>query len=174
MAKATRGDRVQVHYVGTLEDGSVFESSRDAGEVEYRNFRGRGVEFSPVELVIGGGEWPRPFEEALVGLAPGESVRISIPAGEAYGPHLDECVAVVPKTGIAPKDERPPHWRMPNEKPLPAFAPQVGDPVEIAAPGGSATEAWVTAVTETDVTIDANHPLAGRDLVFEVTLVAIV
>jgi peptidylprolyl isomerase len=173
MARAARGDRVKVHYVGMLEDGTVFESSRDAGEVEYRNFRGRGVEFSPVELVVGAGAWPAGFEEAIVGLEAGESVRVTVAARDAYGPHLAERVAVIPREAIAPQEERPAEWRMPNEKPLPAFAPQVGDPIEAASPDGSPIVARVTAVTGSHVTIDANHPLAGEDLTFDITLVGI-
>ncbi|MDP2299265.1 MAG: FKBP-type peptidyl-prolyl cis-trans isomerase, partial [Actinomycetota bacterium] len=78
---ATQGDTVAVDYVGRLEDGKIFDSSE-----------GR----APLLFILGGGDVLPAFEGAILGLEPGQSTTVTIPAEEAYGPHIPEAVQVVP------------------------------------------------------------------------------
>lgn len=78
---ASSGDKVAVHYRGTLEDGSQFDSSE-----------GR----SPLEFTLGAGEVISGFEAAVVGLEPGQKATVTITPDQAYGPRYDEAVQEVP------------------------------------------------------------------------------
>jgi peptidylprolyl isomerase len=79
---AGAGNTVRVHYTGKLEDGEVFDSSRDG---------------DPLEFVLGAGQLLKDFEGALVGLAEGSSVTVHIPADEAYGPYREDMLLSFPK-----------------------------------------------------------------------------
>jgi peptidylprolyl isomerase len=176
MAQAKNGDKVRVHYTGTLEDGSVFDSSEDTeagcgdecgedcgdGCGEHDNDCGDhecgcGGNGGPMEFVIGQGNLIPKFEAAVIGLEPGQSVRVTIPADEAYGQRAEEMVAVIERSEI------------PAE-----MKPQVGDHLEVVMQDGTPMPVIVTDVTETAITLDANHPLAGLDLTFDIRLVEIV
>lgn len=127
------GDRVGVHYTGTLDNGEQFDSS---------------IGRSPLAFVVGSGQVIVGFDDAVRGLRVGESRTLRIPPDRAYGEVdptliLDFPIEQAPE-GIA-----------------------VGDEVAL----GNGVPAVVTAVTETTVTVDANHRLAGQALTFEVELV---
>lgn len=141
MARARMGDRVKVHYTGTLADGTVFDTTRD-GE--------------PLEFTLGGKEVIPGFEEAVVGLEPGESRTTVVPAAGAYGPHRQDMVAHVER------------GRFPGK---PDF--KVGQQLQIKHKDGQMMVAAVVGVTDSAVTLDANHPLAGKDLTYAITLVSI-
>ena len=141
MAQANSGDTVKMHYTGTLEDGSVFDSSR-----------GR----EPIQFTIGQGQVIAGFEQAVVGMNPGDSKTAMIPAAEAYGPRYDEMVMEVERE------------RLPDD-----LEPEVGMRLRIDRGEGQDMVVNVTGVTDSHVTIDANHPLAGKDLTFELELVEI-
>lgn len=85
MANAKDGDRVTVHYTGTLEDGTVFDSSRDG---------------DPLEFTLGENQVIPGFEKALVGMAVGETKKIIIPCEEAYGRYKDEHVGYVDRSHL--------------------------------------------------------------------------
>ncbi|MDD4733046.1 MAG: peptidylprolyl isomerase [Desulfovibrio sp.] len=87
MAKAKQGDKVKVHYTGTLEDGAQFDSSE-----------GR----EPLEFVLGEGMVIEGFEKAVTGLEPGESVSVSIPPEEAYGQRNEELIFRVQRSQMPP------------------------------------------------------------------------
>lgn len=150
MAQAKEGDRVRVHYTGKLDDGSVFDSSECYDE-------GCECETGPLEFTIGAGEVIDGFDRAIVGMAPGDEKTVHIPVDEAYGPRLDEMLAVM------------------ERKDLPAdMDPAVGEAYEITQADGTTFPVVVAEVTDSQVTLDANHPLAGRDLTFELKLVEII
>ena len=88
---------------------------------------------------------------------PGESITTTVAANEAYGPHLKEMVVVVDRKEI------PEH-----------LEPKVGQQLEISQEGGRTTVVTVSDVSESSVTLDANHPLAGKDLTFDIQLIEIV
>jgi len=141
MAEAKNGQTVKVHYTGKLEDGTQFDSS---------------VDQDPLEFTLGAGQIIPGFEEAVLGLTPGDSVTTKIPADEAYGPYRDEMVMVVER------DQLPDH-----------LDPKVGQQLEVRQQDGQSFGVFVTQVSDSDVTLDANHPLAGQDLIFDIELVEI-
>lgn len=140
-AQAKKGDKVQVNYKGTLNDGTVFDSSENSG---------------PIEFTIGEGTLISGFEEAIIGMSPGDTKTEKIPSNEAYGPHSDELMLKVEKDS------------MPEGREF-----QVGDWLEVVFPDGRRAPVKVAGLEAASVTLDANHPLAGKDLVFELELVAI-
>ncbi len=139
---AQQGDTVKVHYHGTLPDGTVFDSSRER---------------EPLEFTLGAGQVIVGFDQAVAGLAPGESRTARVPADEAYGPRVDEMVLEVPREQV------------PSE-----LNAQVGQQLELRQEDGQTVPVVVTDLSENTVTLDANHPLAGQELIFEVELVEIV
>lgn len=141
MPQAQHGDLVRVHYTGRLADGTTFDTSEQR---------------APLEFTIGEGQLIPGFEQAVLGMAPGESTTTTIPAEEAYGPHHPERVMDVERHHL-PVD----------------LQPEIGQRLNMRRQDGSTLTVVVTAVTEGQVTLDANHPLAGQDLIFDITLVEI-
>ena len=141
MQQAKQGDTVLVHYRGTLDDGSEFDSS--AGT-------------DPLSFTIGAGEVIPGFEQALEGMETGEKKTQHIPAAEAYGERRDELVFEVGRE------------QMPEGNDI-----EVGDMLRVGFPDGSSANVQVTALDDQSVTLDANHPLAGKNLTFELELVKI-
>jgi peptidylprolyl isomerase len=149
MAQAKEGDRVKVHYTGRLDDGTVFDSSECAED-------DCGCGSGPLEFTIGSSEVIPGFEAGVVGLSVGESKTIHIPVEEAYGERIDEMVAQVPR------------------KDLPAeIEPEVGQQLEVTQEDGQVFQVTIAEVTDEEVTLDANHPLAGQALNFDIKLVEI-
>jgi FKBP-type peptidyl-prolyl cis-trans isomerase 2 len=114
------------------------------------------LEREPLQIEMGAGEVIQGFEDALIGMSPDESKSINIPSDMAYGPHRPEMVVMTDKKQFEGQVE-----------------PKVGDRFEIRQENGQALIALVTSVTESSVTLDANHPLAGKDLSFDIQLVDI-
>ncbi|HEY9621180.1 MAG TPA: peptidylprolyl isomerase [Crinalium sp.] len=141
MVQAKHGDTVTVHYTGKLDDGTVFDSSS-----------GR----DPLQFSIGDGNLIPGFENAVIGMSPGESKTQTIPSDEAYGAHYPEMVVVVDRQQIPPD--------------LPVG---VGQQLQIQQPTGQVIPVIITDISDSEVTLDANHPLAGETLTFEIELVAI-
>ena len=171
MAQAKTGDKVKVHYTGKLEDGSVFDSSEASAGAQPDHACGCGSKKDndsgcgtgcdshadePMEFVIGAGHLIPKFEEAVIGLEPGQSATVTIVADDAYGQRAEEMVAVIERSEI------------PAE-----INPEPGHQMEVILEDGSPMPVLVTAVTETTITLDGNHPLAGRDLTFAIRLVEI-
>ena len=149
MAQAKTGDKVTVNYTGRLEGGEIFDSS-ECHESDC------GCESGPMEFVIGEGSVIPGFENAIIGMSPGEEKTVTIPCSEAYGERMDDMVAVVDRTEI------------PADLDL-----TIGNTLEVTQEDGQAFPVLVLEVNEKSVTLDANHPLAGRDLTFDLKLVAI-
>lgn len=137
----SKGNRALVHYTGTLDDGTEFDSSR-AGE--------------PFEVIIGQGMVIPGFERAIMGMKVGQVLSVTIPEQEAYGPHNDEMVLRIPRASF-PLD-------------LPA---KIGAQLVLQAPDGQEAPAFIIDVSEEEITLDANHPLAGFDLTFEIELLSV-
>ena len=142
MAQAENGNTVKVHYTGRFEDGTMFDSSSNSG---------------PLQFVIGEGRVIPGFEQAVVGMSPGESKSTTIPPEEAYGPHHEQMVQVIDRKQV------PPDLKL-----------GAGQQLEVRGQDGQKTMVMVTDVSESTVTLDANHPLAGKDLTFDIQLVEIV
>jgi peptidylprolyl isomerase len=110
----------------------------------------------PLEFTIGAGTMIIGFNNAVVGMKVGEQKTVTIPSAEAYGESRDDLIAEMPRTSLAP-----------------GVTPVVGQQMQVTLASGGVITAVVIAVSETTVTIDANHSLAGKDLIFEIELVEI-
>ncbi|MGB5451681.1 MAG: peptidylprolyl isomerase [Sedimenticolaceae bacterium] len=142
MQKPQAGDTVRVHYTGTLEDGTQFDSSRGA---------------DPLEFAMGQGQLIAGFEMAVAGLAPGESVTVTLAPEEAYGESDAGMVQEVPRRMMPEGVELEP-----------------GMVLQGQSDEGQVDNFTIVSLTEETVTLDANHPLAGKSLTFDIELVEIV
>jgi peptidylprolyl isomerase len=142
MRQVTNGDTVRVHYTGTFDDGSQFDSS--AGR-------------EPIEVTIGTGQVIPGFENALVGMAEGDAKSVTLEPEHAYGDSDDRLVQVVERT------------RIPAEIDL-----DVGGVLQASDSAGNPMRLTVVEFDDDSVTLDANHPLAGKTLTFELQLVGFV
>ncbi|MBC8379273.1 MAG: peptidylprolyl isomerase [Planctomycetes bacterium] len=141
MTQAKTGDTVKVHYTGTLDDGSTFDTS---------------AEREPLEFTLGDKQMIPGFENAVMGMAVDESKTFKIPSDEAYGPHHDERIIEMGR------DQVPEDMKI-----------EVGQQLEMASQDGQRVIVIVKEVTEETLKLDANHPLAGQDLNFEIKLVEV-
>lgn len=142
MQTAKKGDRVKVNYTGRSGDGTVFESS---------------VGISPLVFTIGSDEVVPGFEDAVIGMSPGEKKTVVVEPEEGFGAYDESLVFEIGK------DE------------LPAGAtPQVGMDFEMVDEQGEAVAATVIDILSDSVIIDANAPLAGKSIIYEIELLEIV
>lgn len=139
--KAKNGDRVKVHYTGTLNDGTEFDSSLDR---------------EPVEFTIGDGNLLQMFEEAVVGMAVGDSKNLIIPAEDGYGVRREELRGHIPLA------------RLPRD-----MEPEIGMQLRLETPDGYPLIITITDIADDHVSVDGNHRLAGEDLNFALQLVEI-
>lgn len=141
MSKAKNGDTVRVHYTGSFDDGTIFDSS---------------VGSTPLEFTVGSGQVIPGFDVMVTGMSKGDRKTQRIPASEAYGERMDGLVFTVSRS------------QMPDH-----LVPEVGQMLSISHPSGETIPVTITGVSETELTLDANHELAGRDLTFEIELIEI-
>jgi peptidylprolyl isomerase len=112
----------------------------------------------PLQFTIGEGQIIPGVEEAVVGMNPGDSKTAEVPVEKAFGPHREDMVGIVAKSQFR-------QWH---------DEPNVGERVPIPQKDGPPVDVTVVAVTDSEVAVDANHPLAGKDLTFDIELVDIV
>lgn len=137
------GNKVKVHYKGTFTDGTEFDNSR---------VRGNAINF-----IVGSGQMIPGFNDALVGMEVGDTKNVSIPAAEAYGPVNPDAFTNVEK-GAFPPD----------------FPFEEGSVIQgTSAATGNPMIGTISEVRENEVVINLNHPLAGKDINFEIELVEI-
>lgn len=142
MTQAKSGDTVRIHYTGTLDDGTQFDSSA-GGE--------------PLEFALGGGQVIPGFDSAVDGMAVGENKTVTIAPDEAYGQRHEQLVQQVSRDAL-PDD----------------MEPAVGMHLQSQSPDGQIMNLVVTEVADDTITVDANHPLSGQALTFDIELVEIV
>ena len=111
----------------------------------------------PLEFTIGEGQMIPGFEEAVLGMNLDESKNVQIPADKAYGPHREDRVGVVDRS------------QLPEN-----LDPKLGQQLQVNQEDGKGFVVTVTDISESTVTLDGNHPLAGKDLLFNIQLVEIV
>jgi peptidylprolyl isomerase len=115
------------------------------------------IDREPLEFVVGDGNMIKGFDKAVEGMQKGETVTANIPSSEAYGERRTDMMVEVPI------DQVPEN-----------INPTVGQQLSIQQANGQNMPVVVAAVTADKITLDANHPLAGKDLTFEINLVEIV
>jgi len=131
----------------------------DTVRVHYTGTLADGTEFDssegrePLEFVVGSGQVIPGFDDAVRGMEPGETQTVTFPADEAYGTRDEDRVIEVSRTQLPPDAE-----------------PAVGDHVVLGTQDGQRIPAWIVEVGPETVVLDANHPLAGEDLTFTITL----
>ncbi|MBE0477186.1 MAG: peptidylprolyl isomerase [Coriobacteriia bacterium] len=134
--------------------------SGETVRVHYRGTLSDGTEFDsskgrdPLEFKLGEGQVIPGFESHVSSLRPGESATFTIPAQEAYGERVESATQPVPKDAFQTE-------------------PEVGWQVQLTSRDGRQVMAQVAEIEDEEVVLDFNHPLAGEDLTFEVTLVAV-
>ena len=111
---------------------------------------------SPLEFEVGAGMMIAGFDAAVHGMKVGDKKTAEIPASEAYGEINQEMIVDISKSQLPPD-----------------LTPEVGQQLGMQQPSGQSIPVTVTAVKEETITIDANHALAGKDLIFEIELVEI-
>jgi peptidylprolyl isomerase len=141
MSKTKAGDKVKVHYNGTLEDGTVFDTTS-----------GR----EPFEFTLGNGEVISGFDQAVEGMAVGEKQQVSLKPDEAFGEYHEDLVLEVSRSQL-PED----------------IDPHVGMALQAKDPEGNVTRMNIIKVSDEIVTLDSNHPMAGKKVNFEIKLVSI-
>jgi FKBP-type peptidyl-prolyl cis-trans isomerase 2 len=141
MAEAKPGDTVRIHYKGSLDDGTVFDTSH-----------GR----DPFEFTLGAGMVIPGFDNAVKGMEEGTKKQVAIEPEDAYGEHRDDLVINVPKEQI-PED----------------ITPEIGMGLQLHSNDGRTIDVVVSKIGGSEVTLDGNHPLAGKRLNFEIELVSI-
>jgi len=141
MQKVKNGDYVTVAYDGLLENGEIFESSSETG---------------PLEFTIGQNCVFPSFEAAIIGMKPGESKIVKVGPEEAYGQHNKDLVQTLSHSALAE-----------------GIDPQPGLVIGMAMEVDGQTHKVPATIIEIDsgkITIDYNHPLAGQELQYKITL----
>ncbi len=138
MQSAKPGDLVTIHYIGTLDNGYIFDSA----EAD-----------NPLSFTIGEEEIFPALEQAIIGMQLGSAANIEIRSADAYGPRRDENLLRVPRS------------QFPAEREI-----RAGEKISLAFSDGEERIMRILMLDETQVTLDANHPLAGLDLTFALHL----
>jgi len=141
MQQVKKGDKVNVHYHGKLNDGSTFDSSE-----------GR----EPLSFTAGQGQVIKGFDDAVIDMAPGDKKTVNIPVEHAYGERNEDMMMEYPISEF-PADMKP----------------EAGMELQMGDNAGNVFPVVIIEVGDEMVVLDANHPLAGQDLVFEIELVSI-
>jgi peptidylprolyl isomerase len=141
MDQVKEGDNISLHYTGTLDDGTVFDSSE-----------GR----EPLNFTVGSGEVIQGFDDGVRGMEVGQTRDISIAPDQAYGEYYEELVRVVPRQAFPE-----------------GMKPEVGMTLELELPSGQSLPVRIIDIEGDEITLDANHLLAGETLNFKIHLVDI-
>ena len=142
MKKIQKGNNISVHYVGTLDDGTKFDSSHDRGET--------------LDFEVGSGQMIKGFDDAVTGMLPGEKKTVSLSPQDAYGEINPAAVQEVSLNAFPPDTDL-----------------QEGLTVFGENQDGNKIVAKVISLSEENVTLDFNHPLAGKNLNFEIEIVTV-
>ncbi len=167
MTQARTGDRVRLHFIGKLDDGTIFESTEDCMEdacgcgdsgCDDNESSDCGCDPEPLEFTIGAGDIFPAIEQAVIGMAPGEKRTVRLTSEEAYGEHNEEMVFEMPRSELPE-----------------GLEPEEGEFLELAGDDDEEEgfPVWVTSITDETIVLDGNHPLAGQALNFELELIEI-
>jgi peptidylprolyl isomerase len=161
------GDRVKINFNGMLGDGTLFDTTYENDECVDDDCGcddegcdsdncGCGSDGGPMELEVGAEEFFPQIEEALVGMSPGDKKTLTILAADAFGAYDVEMISTVPRSQFPA-----------------GITPMIGDDLELVNDDDESMIVTVIELDDVEVTLDANHPLAGEDLTFEVELVEV-
>jgi peptidylprolyl isomerase len=170
MAQAEKGNTVTINFTGKLEDGTVFDSTLDDMECDGECCEdgcdedgceddecGCGEHSSgPMTFILGEEILFPQVDAAIVGMTPGEKKTVKIAAADAFGEYDKEKIFTVPRSDL-PED----------------LIPEVGDELSLSNEDDEELDVVVLEIADDQVTFDANHPLAGEDVTFEIELLSI-
>jgi FKBP-type peptidyl-prolyl cis-trans isomerase 2 len=139
MMAIKKGDKVKIEYTGTLDDGTVFDTSEGK---------------TPLEFEAGSGKVIKGFDDAILGMGKGEEKNVKIEAKNAYGDNNPKLKKKIPRDQL-PKDQEP--------KP--------GMVLVVKTSNGQQFPAKIAEVADKEITLDLNHPLAGKNLNFKIKIV---
>lgn len=140
------GDKVAVDYEGRFEDGTVFDGSA------------HGTHSHPLVFTVGQHQVIRGFEGGVIGMNEGESKTVTLTPKDAYGERDERLMRTMPRTEL----------KLPNNQEI-----KEGMALMTYTPEGQPIQIFVKEVTKENVVLDLNHPLAGKTLVFDVTILGI-
>jgi peptidylprolyl isomerase len=129
----------------------LFEAKLETGEIVLKT-----EEEHPLEVTVGEGIIPKSIEKALIDMKAGETKTMTLEPTEAFGPRLEDLVIDLPKDGFGPDCDL-----------------EVGSKVSMNSSDGKKFTGTVTEIKDENITVDFNHPLAGKNLVFTVTVVSV-
>lgn len=136
-----KGEWIKVEYTGTFDDGSVFDSTEMNGGI-------------PLHFQVGAQMLIKGFDDSVVGKAKGDEYEIKLNPNEAYGEYRDGLTQTIPRNQFPPEVE-----------------PQSGMMLMLMGPGNQPIPASIKEVDDEFVTIDLNHPMAGKVLNFNIKIV---
>ena len=137
-----KGDKIRVEYTGTLEDGTVFDSSEKHNK--------------PLEFTVGEKQVIVGVDNVVIGMNKGDEKEVTITPAEAYGAHNPQLIQKVPKDQL-PQDKEP----------------KAGMILLASLPNGEQVPVKILEVSDKEVTLDMNHPLAGKTLKFKLKILEI-
>jgi FKBP-type peptidyl-prolyl cis-trans isomerase 2 len=140
-----KGDHIKVDYEGRFEDGTVFDSSKHGDHVHL------------LEFDVGAGMVIPGFDNAVVGMEKGAEKEIKIEPKDAYGEYNDELIQKIPRSAL-PRDQEP----------------KAGMTLVVGTPQGQQFPVKIKEVSNEEVTLDLNHPLAGKVLIFKLKIAEII
>lgn len=156
MIQAKEADKVTINFIGKLTDGTVIDSTYPDPDETACHDDNCCHEHGPMELTIGGGDFYTPIETALIGMQIGEKKRVVIAADDAFGDYDPDNVFSIPRSEFA--DD---------------ITPEVGLELEVSGDDDEIYMVTIVKVTDEEIEFDANHPLAGEELAYDIELVEI-
>ena len=136
-----KGDKVKIQYIGSLNDGTIFDKSKEE---------------EPLEFTVGSGQVIPGFDKAVEGMKLNEEKKVTLKPEDAYGKRDEAAIREFPKNSL-PEN----------------FKPEKGKVLRLQDQTGRAIPGRITDITENNITVDLNHPLAGKDLTFNIKVIGI-
>ncbi len=156
MAQVKEADKVSINFIGKTTDGTIIDNTYPDHEGDACSDDSCCGEHGPLELTLGEGEMYEPLEAALIGMQVGEKKTVVIAPVDAFGEYDPENVFSIKRSEL-PED----------------ITPEVGLELEVTGDDDELFMVTIIEVTDEDISLDTNHPLAGEELTYEIELVAI-
>ncbi len=145
------GDTVHVNYIGSQDDGTIFDTSLEDVAVQ-NNVHNPNRNYSPLSFVVGSGQMIKGFDDAVVGMTVGENKTVTIPHMDAYGDVRQEYIVTYTMEDFHSAN----------------ITPVLGE--KIFSQGQEGT---IVDVSQDEIVVDFNHHLAGEDLTFFIEIVSV-
>ncbi len=156
MAQVKESDKVLLNFIGKLADGTIIDSTNADPEEDSCSDDECCHDHGPLELTLGAGEFYAPLEAALIGMRGGEKKTVVISPEDAFGQHDPENVFSILRSELS--DD---------------ITPEVGLTLEVTGEDDDIYMVTIIEISDEEISLDANHPLAGEELTYEFELVEI-